>query len=216
MYLAIVYTYLLQIKCYQYWPDNMNTAMSFGEISVTVTNCEEWADYTVRTFQYTKVLCTIDVIHSSLLSKFVCWRNNYTWGCWEINVKWFDRGAWSVILHHQFAGSKKQARFPFWPSNIPYNDSFIAFIGIPLRPLIYTPVLELLSLFSLEVAWWVRTCQTSCCDSMDWKCMNKSRYLLDLFHFFTGWWNENHQTFLLVVLAWSWSASGHRSLHLLL
>ena len=32
--------------------------MDFKEITVTLTNCEEWADYTVRTLQYMKVWLT--------------------------------------------------------------------------------------------------------------------------------------------------------------
>ena len=59
------------MKCYQYWPDEENTPMDFGDITVIVTNCEEWADYTVRTLQYTKVmpggisgLLSLGVLHS--------------------------------------------------------------------------------------------------------------------------------------------------------
>ena len=43
------------MKCYKYWPENKNESTNYGNITVTVTNCEEWADYTVRTLRYSKV-----------------------------------------------------------------------------------------------------------------------------------------------------------------
>jgi len=46
---------LLQIKCFQYWPENHEEEMVFGDISVVLQSTDVWADYAIRTLRVIKV-----------------------------------------------------------------------------------------------------------------------------------------------------------------
>ena len=54
-----------QVKCEQYWPDNVNSQVSYGSIEVTMVECVQLADFTIRTFNIFKVhtICTLRFIH---------------------------------------------------------------------------------------------------------------------------------------------------------
>ena len=51
----IVYNILIcgfyQVKCSQYWPENVGTTEQFANISVTLTKCVTHADYCIRHFE---------------------------------------------------------------------------------------------------------------------------------------------------------------------
>jgi len=47
----------LQVKCEQYWPQNLTTESSYDDITVYYASYEEWADYVIRVFEVTKVNC---------------------------------------------------------------------------------------------------------------------------------------------------------------
>ncbi|XP_067932383.1 receptor-type tyrosine-protein phosphatase kappa-like [Watersipora subatra] len=40
--------------CEQYWPDHVGDSWKFGDITVTLTSCERWADYTIRCLNFSK------------------------------------------------------------------------------------------------------------------------------------------------------------------
>ena len=66
-----------QIKCERYWPDVIGESVTYGSITVKNVDCEQFPDYTVRTFRVTK-----DVSISSCFQLSVCL-------CWLYSIK-FD------------------------------------------------------------------------------------------------------------------------------
>ncbi|KAF6023403.1 ptprb [Bugula neritina] len=44
----------LELKCFQYWPENHEEEMVFGDISVVLQSTDVWADYAIRTLRVTK------------------------------------------------------------------------------------------------------------------------------------------------------------------
>ena len=51
----VVWIFLLQRKCEQYWPEHMNTGKPYGDITVTWIDTEQTSDFCIRTFSLTKV-----------------------------------------------------------------------------------------------------------------------------------------------------------------
>jgi len=49
--------YLLQIKCEKYWPDNRETE-KHGDLEISCTSSESWADFATHTFSISKVSCS--------------------------------------------------------------------------------------------------------------------------------------------------------------
>lgn len=65
--------FLLQQKCKQYWPEKLEEATEYGNISVTFLKETPWPDYTVRSFKLTLV-CQRHVCGSKALGTVAFWR----------------------------------------------------------------------------------------------------------------------------------------------
>ena len=76
-----------QIKCERYWPDVIGESVTYGSITVKNVDCEQFPDYTVRTFRVTK-----DVSISSCLQLSVCLCWFPSLDCIALSLIWFVLG----------------------------------------------------------------------------------------------------------------------------
>ena len=57
----------IQLKCHKYWPEESET---YGQITVTATRKEQYADYVIRTFLLVMV-CSLTTFFSSIVNTYI-------------------------------------------------------------------------------------------------------------------------------------------------